>query len=153
MKKLSYLFYLILVLCATGCDKDNDMPDVNVLLELDNAIEVDNEIYVIKDTPIEISSVEAEGIGSTALITNVTYFIDGIRVAFSPIAPFRMVFDTEYARPGRHILALNCEVAQEGKSLGFVMVSTTINVIDDSESLPEGSEPGKVTVRFTDKPQ
>lgn len=153
MKKLLYLLMLLPLAFFGSCHDDNDVPNVDINVNLNNVVLDNNIVYIVKDTPFEITSIVANGIGSKALITNVSYYWDNIRVAWSPVAPFNRTFDTSYTQPGTHILALTCEVAQEGKSLGITAMSFNVKVVDSADELPEGTEPGEATIKFNGRPE
>ena len=41
------------------------------------------------------------------------------------------------------------EIAQEGKSLGFTAVTYNVKAVGSEADLPDGTEPGTVTVNYT----
>ena len=153
MKKLLYILLLLPLAFLGSCNDDDDTPNVNIEITLGNAVRDNNVVYIVKDTPFEIKSIVAQGIGSKALITNVSYYWDYLRVGWNPIAPFNRTFDTSYATVGTHILSITCEVAQEGKSLGVAAASFNVKVVDSVEELPEGTEPGDVVITFNGNPE
>ena len=90
MKLKMYLALLAMgMLSLQGCnDDDDDLPDVNLSITFNNAVADGSVIYVVKETPLEITSITATGNGSKALVTSATYYWDNFRVGWSPIAPF-----------------------------------------------------------------
>lgn len=106
-------------------------------------------IYVVSGTPLEITSISATGNGSKALVTSATYYWDNFRVGWSPLAPFSATFGPSYTTEGNHLLGISMEIAQEGKSLGFTAVTYNLKAVGSEDDLPEGTEPGTVTVNYT----
>ncbi len=153
MKKLLYLLLLAPFLLLASCSDDNDVPDVDIIVKMNNVVIDNNVVYLVKDSPFEITEISVTGNGSKAIVTSVSYYWDNIRVAWNPIAPFRRSFDTSYATLGNHTFAVNCEVAQVDKSLGFAAAAFNVKVVDSAKDLPEGTEPGTGSLVFTDSPE
>lgn len=136
-----------------SCSDDNDAPDVDITINMNNVVIDNNVVYLVKDTPFEITDISVKGNGSKAIVTSVSYFWDNIRIAWNPIAPFNRTFETSYATTGNHTFAVNCEVAQVDKSLGFAAAVFNVKVVDSADELPEGAEPGTGTLVFTASPK
>lgn len=149
MKKLLYPLLLLPLGLLGGCSDDDDLPNVNLSITFDNAVVDGSVIYVVSGTPLEITSISATGNGSKALVTSATYYWDNFRVGWSPLAPFSATFGPSYTTEGNHLLGISMEIAQEGKSLGFTAVTYNLKAVGSEDDLPEGTEPGTVTVNYT----
>lgn len=153
MKKLLYLLLLLPLAMLGGCHDDDDIPDVNVSIALDNVVVDGNVIYTVKETPLKITSISVQGVGSRALVTSVAYFWDGIRIGWSPVAPFAATIAGDVIPAGNHVLGISMEVAQEGKSLGFCAVTYNVKAVESESDLPEGTTPGPATITYSGNPQ
>ncbi len=151
MKKFLYLLLLLPLGLFASCDDGNDVPDVDIDVTFDNVVKEDGVLYVVQDKGFAVRSVTCEGIGSNALISSVTYYWDYIDGLFSFVAPFTQVFDTSATPLGNHILRLNMEVLQEGKSLGFAIVEYKVKVVASEEDIPgDSNTPGPEVLRTSD---
>ena len=148
MKKFLYLLLLLPLGFLASCDDGNDVPDVDINVTFDNVVKEDGILYVVQDKGFAVRSVTCEGIGANALISSVTYYWDYVGGLFSFVAPFTQVFDTSATPVGNHILRLNMEVLQEGKSLGFAIVEYKVKVVASEEDIPgDSNTPGTADLK------
>lgn len=148
MKKLLYLLLLLPLGFLTSCHDDDDVPNVNLVVKLDNVGVKDNAVYAVQDTPITIEGVTCQGIGSDAVVTSVTYYWDNLVLFVPPISPYGVTFDTAVQTPGTHVLGINARIAQVDKSLGFAATGLRITIVETADDLPEGVELGQQTITF-----
>ena len=149
MKKLLYLLLLLPLGFLTSCHDDDDNVNVNLLVAFNNvAVTDEGALYAVQDTPITIEGVTCQGIGSTAVVTDVTYYWDNLVLFVPPFAPYGGTFDTAVQTPGKHLFGVNAQIAQEGKALGFAAIGKAINIVATAEELPEGLELGQHTITF-----
>lgn len=148
MKKLLYTLFLLPLLFSGACSDDDDLPEVNVEVTFDNVVASGNSLYIVKDTPFTITSISAKGIGSKALVTSASYYWDNFRIGWNAVAPFGVEFNPALSTVGDHLLGISAEIAQEGKSLGVTAVTATVKVVETEEDLPDGAEPGQITINF-----
>lgn len=153
MKKLFYLLLALPLLALGSCHDEDDIPDVNVSITLDNVVVKGNVIYTVQETPLDITSISVEGVGSRALVTSVTYFWDGIRIGWNPLAPFSATIPGNAVSEGNHVLGISMEVAQEGKPLGFCATTYNVKAVAGTDDLPEGLAPGTVTITYSGNPE
>lgn len=153
MKKLIYLLMLLPLAMLGGCHDDDDIPDVNVSISLRDVVVDGNVIYTVKDTPLKITSISVQGVGSRALVTSVAYYWDGVRIGWNPIAPFSATIAGALVPEGNHVLGISMEVAQEGKALGFCATTYNVKAVENEDALPEGTEPGPATITYTGSPE
>lgn len=115
MKKLLYLLMLLPLAMLGGCHDDDDIPDVNVSISLRDVVVDGNVIYTVKDTPLKITSISVQGVGSRALVTSVAYYWDGVRIGWNPIAPFSATIAGALVPEGNHVLGISMVSHRRGK--------------------------------------
>lgn len=137
MKNILYLLMLLPLALLGGCNDDDDLPEVQIYTELGNVVYHNDVAFVVKDTPLEITSISVKGVGSPALITSVSYYWDGYRLGWNNLAPFSVTIPAALMTEGHHTLGITAEVAQEGKSLGIVATNYMVNAVASEADLPE----------------
>lgn len=154
MKKFFRMMLLPLMLCLpfatiTSCSDDDDLPDVNLSIEIDGGKAVGEVIYVVKGETLKITSVNITNNeqGKNALITSATYFLDGFRLGtvILPPFPYDITFEREQS-VGDHNLEILCDVAAEGKALGIALISYHVKVVEDASDIPDE---GVTSIRTT----
>ena len=79
MKKLYYVLLMALpVLYFASCDDDNNLPDVDVSIQVDGGVSVDGKIYVVQGDTLKVESINVinNEEGKEAIITSATYSWD-----------------------------------------------------------------------------
>lgn len=140
MKKLLSLLLLLPLLSLVGCSDDDDFPQVDVTVSFDNVSAAKNgTIYVVEGNPLKIESVEVKSLtGKPAALTSMDYYLDGLFIGVSPIAPYDATISASALPVGRHLLQLNTMILQEDKSVLTSYLTFTVQVVPE---LPEGAEP------------
>ncbi len=146
MKKFLKLLVLPLLACLpmtvfVSCGDDDDTPDVDLSISIEDATVVDDVIYVVKGETLEITAVNIKNNepGKKALITSATYFVDGVRLGTNIIPPygFEIPFKRD-AAVGGHAMQIVCDIAAEGKALGIAVLNYDVVVVEDASDIPSG---------------
>lgn len=146
MKKILYLLLVMPMLLLAGCKDDDDVPNVDLSIALDNVVVKENTIYIVEGTTLSVTGVTCQGIGSNAILTSVTYYWDEVRNPPMVISPFAFNIDPSVMPVGHHTLGLYINVAQEGKSMGYIAMSIDVIVVESEEDLPDGLKPGTAEI-------
>lgn len=146
MKKILKLLVLPLLACLpmtafVSCGDDDDTPDVDLSISIEDATVVDDVIYVVKGETLKITAVNIKNNepGKKALITSATYFVDGVRLGTIIIPPygFEIPFKRD-AAVGGHAMQIVCDIAAEGKALGIAVLNYDVVVVEDASDIPSG---------------
>ena len=146
MKKLLYLLLLLPLGFMVSCSSEDDLPDVDIAVSFDNVVSAENTLYVVQGDTLKVKGVAVRGNDNkNAIITNVSYMWDGLLVTWNPIAPFGVNIMMDFPKPGRHVLSIYMDIAQEDKSLAYGILEYKVTVVGDSTELPAGPMPGPYT--------
>ncbi len=158
MKKLLLLLALALPMFVfTSCDDDDKVPNVDVAVNFDGVTRVGNTLYVVKDQPINITSVTlTDNSGKGAVIGGVNYFWDYFRVGASIVSPYGMEFATEGIPTGNHLLQITMSIYAVDYAPCEAYVEYKVVIVDNAEDIPtngdvEQNPTVKATVTTTDK--
>lgn len=143
----------IFALTMASCSDDNDLPEVNISVDLENVTVSDGVIYIVQGTDISVKSIEVESLnGKNSALANVAYYWDNSLVAMTNIDPFSCKFQTSALGVGNHLFQIRMNVLQEDKSLATSWISYNVVVVASAEDLPAGTEPpGSATLKGTGK--
>lgn len=149
MKKLlSLLLLLPLIFIASCGNHEEDFPQVNLILTIDNA-SVDNvtkEFYLLKGTHSEIESLKAHSLtGQAAACTSCIFKIDGHQITDTNTEPFSSNIPTEKLSVGNHKLEAFTTILQVDKTIANGVISLNFKVVEKEEELP-GGKLGKCTM-------
>lgn len=157
MKKVYYFMLLaVMTVFATSlssCSKDDDLPKVDVTLDVDQstAKTIRDTVYVVRGETIIVNDVNITNLeqGKPALINKVSFYWDGVRLTSEKLShPFYMLFPTlETTTLGNHKIGLTCQVAAEGKSLAFAVVDFPVKVVEDESEIPPVNSNDSVTIK------
>lgn len=156
MKKLLYLAMLLLPLgfMAASCSDDNDLPDVDVTVCYDNVVMDNNILYVVQGDTLKVEGIDCKGNdGKQALVSNVTYYLNGFPQIHPYFAPYGVGLDTGVLETGRYVLTMGMNILQVDKTMSSGMIDQSFIVVKSADDLPNGAEPGeaKTTIRFSPK--
>ncbi len=144
MKKILFLLALPLFAMLLSCSDEDDLPQVSISLTYDeNATIVGNEVYVVKPNSFVVESLNVEAVrpGHTATNGPVAYWFDGIPLGVNPVEPFGITIPTENLLVGRHRLAMEFRVAEEGCGLATASALVIVHVVKDVTDIPTDDDP------------
>lgn len=152
MKKLLYLL-LALPLMLVSCSNDDDYPEVRVGVDYTGATTVDGTLYVVRGDTLNIDSVYVTPIDASkpAVISSVTYVLNGVSLGIAPTSPYSLSILTEPLKAGKYDLRLQMGVFQNGKTPGIAYVTLPVAVVDNASQIPSGSTDTHGT--FTSHPE
>ncbi|MDE6310641.1 MAG: hypothetical protein K2L96_02335 [Muribaculaceae bacterium] len=141
MKKtlLAGLASLALILGFSSCNDDNDLPDVSLQVEFNDATIVDGTVYVVQGETFEVESVTPVNNESNKAVElgGVTYYWDYQLLGASNIKPFALeITVTPETKVGRHVLELYCPVYAVDKAPANAMISYPVEVVASADDLP-----------------
>lgn len=158
MKKFLRLFAIFLLpatLLLSSCSDENDLPQVNINVNLDGVTEEDGVLYVVQGEPFKVISLTVTSLnGNNSALTNVGYYWDGFLSAVTNISPFACEFDTAGLAPGNHSFQIKMTVLQVDKSVGISWVGYHVKVVEKAEDIPSGStHTGSIVLTGTSTPK
>lgn len=143
LMKKSLLYSLLLmavpVLGFTSCNDDDDLPDVSFQLNVENAVETDGAIYVVRGDTLKITGIDVinNEKDKSAIITAATYYWDAFRVGTSLVPPFAFSFATNDETPlGHHEIAIECPVYAVDKSAAVANLFYSVEVVAAESDIP-----------------
>lgn len=141
MKKFVYLLLCALPLfAATSCDDDNDLPDVDINIQISDAVFADGRIYAVAGTDFEIDgiSVVNNEHGKSAIIPYANYYFDYQYIGQSVIEPYGYnIYLSEDIPAGNHLLEITMPVYAVDKSPAFAALAYEVVVVESADDLPQ----------------
>lgn len=123
----------------SSCTDDDDLPDVNISLQVEDGLVSDGVIYVVQGDTIDIAGIKVvnNDANKGAAVTNVNYYWDGYFYAPSVFYPFGMTFATsENTTLGNHSIDITCTVLAVDKSISTATLSFPVKVVASADDLP-----------------
>lgn len=142
MKKLYYLLLALPLAFFASCDNDDDLPEVDMSVEMSGGMISDGVIYMVQGDTLSVESVSVKSLtDKPATAGATTYFWDYRPAATVIAAPYTMEFDTALTPVGNHLLQIQTGVYQVDKTAAFVVLSYKVKVVESAEEIPEGATP------------
>lgn len=154
MKKLLYILMLLPLGFLASCSDDNDLPSVDLTVEMTGAADVDNTIYVVQGEDFGIESITVKALnGNQAALTSVGYYWDGILSQVAPVAPYTITWNTASLPVGRHLLQMQSSLLEVDKSIASALFTYKVVVVASEDDLPAGATLGSVSDVITVNPK
>ncbi len=146
MKKLFYSMLLavlpVMAMSLASCSNDDDLPDVNIALDVENGTMVDGTIYVVQGDTLNVTgiSVTNNEAGKNAAVTNVRYYVNGYFIGESLFSPFPAYTITDEETPvGSYDLGVACTVLAPDKSIASAALNYPFKVVASADDIPGGA--------------
>lgn len=143
LKKFVYAIMMaivpVLAFSLSSCSDDDDLPNVNVSLEVENGTIVDGTIYVVQGDTLNVEGIKITNneAGKGAAVTNVKYFVDGFYIGESLFAPYPAYNITDIDTPkGSYSLGITCTVLAVDKTVAQAVLNYPIKVVASAEDIP-----------------
>lgn len=147
MKKFLYLLFALPLLVFSACHDDDDVPNVDLDIQLSGVTVKDNVIYVVQGEPITIESVSlVNNTDKKGTLGVVSYYWDYMRVGSQVISPYTATFETTNEPVGNHLLALDCGIYVEDYPVCFGVAQFKVKIVSSADELPTD---GKVNPEIT----
>lgn len=154
MKKLLYLLLLMPLGFLASCHDDDDMPSVDITVNIDNAVDANGKIYIVSGEPLTVTGITAEGLGGKAAgISGVNYVLDHVGMGYTIVSPFGGSIPAAYLPVGNHLFTLAFDVLQVDKTIAYAQLSNIVTVVESEEDLPDGAVPGAVALTYRLNPK
>ncbi|MCM1068163.1 MAG: hypothetical protein NC418_11380 [Muribaculaceae bacterium] len=144
MKKfLTMMLMALPLLGLTACHDDDDVPDVDFNIAIENAVRADGYLYVVQGETMEVASIEVKNndAGKPAMITAANYYWDYRYIGSSIEPPYGMEIEISETTPtGEHLLEIECPLFAEDKAAATAIVSFNVKVVSDQSELPDTGE-------------
>lgn len=137
MKKLYYLLMALPLLMLSACDDENDLPDVDVLVNIEGATRVNDILYVVQGDVLDISSITIEDhTKKGAVIGSATYYWDYYNLGGTIVQPYGMEIPTSGLPLGNHLLQIEMSIyaVDYPPCIGFV--SYKVVIVKSSDDIP-----------------
>lgn len=153
---LKKVFYLLLLLplgfIAGSCDDDNDLPDVGLQATISQGVVSDNTIYVVQGETLQIDAVTlVNNTGKDGAIGVVNYYIDGLNIGQSVLAPYAFSIETANLPVGTHTLTAEMPVYVVDYPICFGAFSFTLQVVENPSDLPGEPAPAVLSGTIREK--
>jgi len=144
MKRLIHTLLLLPLLAAgfTSCDDDNDLPDVDIYVNISGAKNIEGTIYVVQGDTLYIDSIDVVNReeGKAAMISSATYYWDYLNIGTAVLPPYSFAIATSAKTPiGRHLLQIESPVAAVDKELGIALLGYIVEVVSSADDIPDGN--------------
>ncbi len=141
MKRLLSILAIVLpVLAFTACDDDHsDLPDVDFIVDISDAVYHDGQIYVVAGETLKVTSIQVVNNvkGQNALIPYADYYWDYVRIGQSVVPPYGAdIYISPDMKEAKHLLEIYAPVYAEDKSPAFSILQYTVNVVGSDADLP-----------------
>lgn len=153
MKKLFALFLLALpmVFAMTSCSDDDDLPNVSMSIDVDNAVHVGEDIYLVQGDTLKITGINITNneSGKGATIYRAQFRFANIMSYDQVVQPFQFYLPTsdnpdngDYIPVGNYPLDVYCNIAAEDKTLAIAVLSYTVCVVASADDIPSDAVSG-----------
>lgn len=154
MKTITKLMMLLLAPLAfalSSCSDDDDLPQVNISVDIQDVSVYDDVLYVVQGEPLKVNSITVKSLtDKAATVTNIGYYWDGFLTAVSNVPPFSCDFNTAGLEVGNHLFQIKMTVLQVDKSIAVSWVTYKVKVVADKNDIPSDADvPGEVTLTAT----
>lgn len=157
MKKILSLLLLALPLtfALSSCSDEDDMPNVDMSLNISGGTMVDNTIYLVQGDTLVINGINVTNneAGKAAAVTAATYFWDYTRLGTAMLPPYGFKIITTKAVDnlpgtplGRHLLEIECPLIAVDKEVATAIMAYTVQVVENADDIPAG---GQTTINTT----
>ncbi len=137
MKKLLYALFLLPLFALTSCNNDDDFPEVDITVNMQQATHADGVVYIVKGEPFQINSLTVKSLtGENAALGEVGYYWNNILVGVNAIAPYTLAFDTNTMPTGKNQLQIRTNIFQVDKTITAAWLTYNIIVVPSKEDLP-----------------
>lgn len=129
----------VLALSLASCNNEDDLPDVNIELNVENGTMVDGTIYVVQGDTLNVTGITVTNneAGKGAAVTNVRYFVDGYFIGESLFSPFPAYNITVADTPvGSYDLGVACTVLAADKSIASAALNYPFRVVASADDIP-----------------
>lgn len=154
MKKLLYLLLVLpFALAFTSCNNDDDLPDVNIALNFDNAVVNDGALYVVATDTLEITNIVTTPVEGTkaATLANLRFYwnyLPAPALTWSNYPIKVPMADMPLASKGANVLGFAATLLQVDKSIAYTNFNVPVVAVASAEELPDGQQPGPVTINL-----
>lgn len=154
MKKLLYLLLMLPLGFFASCSDDNDLPSVDITVNIENAVDANGKVYIVEGEPLTVTGIDVKSLnGKASGISGVKYVLDHVGMGYTIVQPFGGSIDSAYLPVGNHLLTLAFDVLQVDKSIAYAQLSTVVEVVASPDDLPDGSTLGNVALTYHLNPQ
>lgn len=155
MKSMKKFFYLLfaLPLFFAACDDDDNLPQVDITVDFENATKVDDAMYVVKGDTLVVDAINVTNreSGKKAIATGAIYYLDGLRIGASVISPFYFRIPTDNLPAQEYTLNIETEIFAVDKAPAYAVLGYNFKVVDSADDIP-GNAPARQGVRFSENP-
>lgn len=148
MKKIFSILLLALPLAfmTTSCSDDDDLPNVDITVNMSNCKQLDDVVYVVRGQILNIDGISVKNLDGNkpALITRASYFWDYTLLGTSVVAPYG--FEIATIAPdeegvggtplGKHLLEIEMPVLAEDKAVATGIVAFVVQVVESEDDIP-----------------
>lgn len=126
------------VIFLASCHDDDDLPDVNMGMELSGGVVADGSIYVVEGDTLFVDSVSITSniTDKTAAIIALTYRLDGWPFVTVGQMPFATMVPTYNLEVGEHKFGFEGPIVQESKTPATAYSMYRLIVVSDSTQIP-----------------
>ncbi len=151
MKKLlALLCALPLLIGMAACDDDDNLPQVDISFNFSNATVSNGTVYVVSPDTLIVEGITVRPTRPNHVATcvgPVNYWLDGVPVYTTFLAPYGVKIPTEDLTPGSYTLTANMGIAEEGATLATAVTQVKIVVVADQTEIPQpGDDPSNLPV-------
>lgn len=140
MKKFLFLLLAALPLVFTACSDDDDLPNVDMTISLENGAYLDGTLYVVQGENLTISGITVKNLesGKAAMITSADYYWDGYFLGTAIQPPFAFEIETTDKTPvGRHSLEIVSPLYAVDKDLAIAVLAYPVQVVASEDDMPD----------------
>ncbi len=148
IKRFAYAIMMavlpVLAFSLASCSDDDDLPNVDVSINVENGSIVDGVIYVVQGDTLNIEGIKITNneAGKGAAVTNVRYFVNGFYIGESLFAPYPAYNITDAETPeGSYSLGITCTVLAVDKSVAQAVLTYPIKVVAQATDVPGSGSP------------
>lgn len=141
MKKILAMLLALPLLLLAAChdDKGNDLPNVDVTVDISGGTVLNGQIYVVADTVLSVDSIGITNLeaGKAAAITGANYYFDYQFIGQNLQSPFGLnMIIPAGTKPGSHLLRITAPLLAVDKAPAYLDMQYVVTIVPSAADIP-----------------
>lgn len=141
IKKLAVVLMMLPALALVSCDDGNEIPDVDVYVNIEGATRVGDTLYVVKGDVLNVKSITiVDNTDKGAVIGSANYFWDYYDLGGTIHPPYGIEIATANLPEGNHLLQIHMSIYAVDYPPCAGYVSYKVVIVGSNDDIPEDAD-------------